>query len=501
MSGPARAAGQLPHGITLGQDGRYYQDVCDHSVRFHCLSKRLLPETFRPLAGGTGGGGDANLCTCTTANPCGGGTATAPKDSMAPANILAAYKIPSSSSAAGKIVAVIDMPDANAQNDVNVYRKQFGIPALPACPGNGLPEPGGGTPCFAAVDEGGNVTSAAGDCQPADAETALDMEMISAGCPDCSILLVQMTTGFANPAGPQESDFVSATKSAIALGAVAVSISFGAPEQPGLDPNGQDYTTPGHLVFGAAGDYGYLDQGYAQGINAPSYPASAADVLSVGGTNLKLDGSAYSEVVWNDGAPPNGGGAGGSGCSTEFAMPDYQKQFLSANAGAFGSCTMRASVDVSAAAQFSTTRGEFAIAEYDSVDGWLPVVGTSAASPMMAGLFTRLGLTDAVSSDIGWVYRNISAFNDVTSGNDDVEGTCTSVLCEAGNGWDGPTGVGTPNGENLAVLDAGVVIEPTSPAKAKSGCGCSTAAAGGLGPLWLTLGAAFGVFALRRRRG
>ena len=512
-TGPARAdepvASALPHGISLGSDGRYYQDMCDHSLAYHCLARRRLPATYDPvpLAGPFAGGG-GNECSC-TANPCGGGGPSAPSGAMEPKDMLAAYKVPASSSAGGKIVAIIDLPDSNALKDLNVYRKAYGIPALPACSGNGLPDPAGGTPCFAAVDQNGSVTSSAGDCQAADGETGLDTEMVSAVCPDCSILLVQMTTAFGN-GGPMDTDFVGAAKAATKLGAVAISISFGGGENPGFDPSGSQYTTPGHLVFAASGDSGYLNESAMFGGSTPSYPASAPDVLGVGGTTVQLQGTSYSEVVWNDTAQ---GGAGGSGCSTEFATPAFQKTFLSANANAFGSCAKRASVDVSAAAEFFTSAdpNSGAIAEYDSINGWGQVVGTSAAAPMVAGLFTRLGLIDAVSGNLGWVYENMSAFNDVTSGTNDFNGNCASVLCKAGKGWDGPTGVGTPNGESLAALfpaagdDAGADgggdggAASKSPG-GKSGCGCNTAAAGGLGQLWLALGAVLGAFALRRYR-
>jgi MYXO-CTERM domain-containing protein len=201
-------------------------------------------------------------------------------------------------------------------------------------------------------------------------------------------------------------------------------------------------------------------------------------------------------------------------------LPAFQKTFLSANAGAFGTCAKRASVDLSAAAEFSTSAGgEFsgAIAEYDSVNKWGQVVGTSAASPMVAALFTRLGLIDVASANLGWVYDNITSFNDVTSGSNDLAGACTTVMCKAGKGWDGPTGVGTPNATKLAALlavpDAGPEggveeggveedggkVAASSPSS-KGGCGCNTAAAGGIEPLLLALGAISGAFALRRRK-
>ena len=202
---------------------------------------------------------------------------------MTPTNVLDAYKIPSSTSAGGKIVALVDMPDSSALADLNVYRKAFKLPELPACTGSGLPDPGG-KPCFAAVED---ETEQPDDDREAtaptsDGETALDVDMVSASCPDCSILLVQMTNA-STTNGPTDLDFVNSAKTATRLGAVAISISFGGSEAD--DPKGQDYTTPGHLVLAASGDAGYLNAAF--GGNTPSYPASAPDVLGVGGTTLK----------------------------------------------------------------------------------------------------------------------------------------------------------------------------------------------------------------------
>ena len=446
--GTAQADGApfpLPHGIHLGKNGRFFGDVCDHRFARHCLSMRMLPASYRPgaLRPQAGNG----YCDCGTANPCGGGSAAPPPATMTPADVVAAYKLPASAKANGKIVAIVDMPDATALSDLNVYRRAYGMAALPACTGNGgLPDPSGGTPCFAAVDENGAVTSSAGDCQANDGETGLDTEMVAAACPDCSIILVQMT-GADMTNGPQDADFITSAQSAAKLGALAISMSYGGGE--GGDPTGNQYTTPGHVVLAAAGDDGYEDDN-VQG-TSPEYPASAPDVLGVGGTTLQLSGTTYSEVVWNDGAM---GGAGGSGCSTEFPLPAFQTQFLTTHPMAFGSCAMRASVDISAAAEFAPAANPQGggIAEYDVVDGWTASVGTSAATPLVAAMLTRLGLTEQVSSNLGFIYENIAAFNDVTSGNNVLAGTCTGVMCNAGIGWDGPTGVGTPNGQKLAAL-------------------------------------------------
>ena len=140
------------------------------------------------------------------------------------------------------------------------------------------------------------------------------------------------------------------------------------------------------------------------GGRSPSYPASAPDVLGVGGTTLVgLDGTSYGEKVWNDGQ----GGATGSGCSTEFPQPGFQTTFLSSHSGAFGMCTNRDSVDLAAAAEFTPVGSPHpqGIAEFDSQAQWSQVVGTSAAAPMVAGILTRLGLSVAISNDLGFPYE------------------------------------------------------------------------------------------------
>ena len=498
----------LPPGIHLGSSGRYTQDVCDRTLPWYCLSRRLLPEGFeplwmparpppRPLFGGQfcqpqGGAGDAS-------SPATG--------AMTPADVVAAYALAASTGAHGQIVAIIDMPDTTAFADLSKYRSTFGLPALPQCD-NGLPD--GKTPCFAQVDASGNPNATSLDCPGADPETGLDEEMVSASCPDCSILLVQLSNA---TNGPSYTDFTQAVQTAAKLGAVATSISFGIPEQGG-EPTG--YTTTGHLVLAASGDSGYENVLDPQiGGHSPSYPASAPDVLGIGGTNLVgLGGSSYGEKVWNDGQ----GGATGSGCSTEFPMPGFQTTFLSSHADAFGMCTNRDSVDLSAAAEFTPAGAPHpeGIAEYDSQGQWSQVVGTSAASPMVAGIFTRLGVAVAISNDLGFPYEHTAAFNDVTIGNNLVGNTCSDDSCTAGPGWDGPTGVGSPNGAMLAPLGTsssgggsgggsgsssggGSAGNDTT---AKAGCGCvltGSASTGGGAVALLAMAAALGALARRRR--
>jgi hypothetical protein len=421
----ARADG-LPPGLHLTPGGRYYQDVCDHSLPRHCVAERLLPASFRV------------------------GQKVQPEDmpapgALTPADVVAAYQIPATASANGQIVATLVTADSHAYADLAVYRQTFGLPSLPLCPG-GLPS--GTTPCFAQVDESGTPVDQsdagdAGDSINTDGNTAIQLDMISAGCPDCSILAVQMTT-------VSDTDFVTSTQTASRLGAVAIDIDWGGAESASGDPTG--YTTPGHLVLVANSDVGYTQPA--------SYPTSAPDVLGVGATTLTRSGCAYTETVWNEGI---GNGTTGSGCSGEFGMPAFQVAYGAANFGHCGnSPAARATSDVSVAGEFVSGGQTQGVAIYDQ--GWSVSLGTGVASPLLAGILVRLGVAGAISSDLGFVYEHASAFNDITSGNDDVgSATCTDAVCVAGVGWDGPTGVGTPNGAKLFSLisDAGVMDAST----------------------------------------
>ncbi len=540
---PAHADGDpadmvLPWGIYRSESGRFYQDICDHGFARHCDAKRLLPLDYKPvlvprverkphpLAGG-------QYCAAM-----GGGGAAAPvPGTMAPTDILAAYSIPTTAHGYGKIVALVDMPDSHIYADLNTYRMAYGIPALPQC-ASGFPD--GKTPCFAQTDELGKTPNdTTNDCVGADGETALDAEMVSAACPDCSIVIVQMTSAYAQ-GYPADGDFVQGAQTAAYLGAVATSISFGGEEFSG-EPTG--YTTPGHIVFASSGDSGYLDGLGQGGGGTPEYPASSPDVLGVGGTTLvPLGGGMYVEKAWNDSS--FGGAAGGSGCSTEFEPPAFQTAFAGTHPGAFGQCPNRDSVDLAAAAEFASNPGGISV--YDSAEGgWTVVVGTSAASPLVAAIFTRVGIAEATSMDMGFPYTNIAAFNKaLTSTNAAGSKNCTTdpVQCntDGGAGWNGPTGVGSPNGTALAALgtpntssevdagpeggtthdaglDSGTVTmvdsgtgmgtdsgptPDTTPASSKSGCGCESAGTerSGLGGLGLLAMGAGALVVARRRR-
>jgi MYXO-CTERM domain-containing protein len=458
-AGTAKAdtpSGQLlPSGEPL-----VWMDNCPFDARrphqMRCLSKRLVPKSYAdaraigpftpPPDAGFGVDASAAIsppCDGNTGGGGGGGTASG----LGPPDYIKAYNIPTSPTGAGKVVAIVDAcAESTVVADLAAYRSQYGLPALPECGGadGHAPMPGASTPCIGVVSQRGGA-----DLPPPDdgwaGEIALDVEMVSAACPECNILLVEADSPNSWDLGPAESE-------AVTLGASAISNSYGANEDP-TDPFGTAYSDgpyasyfehDGVLITVASGDWNYdgenpnpLPTPPEVANLAPSFPSSVPNVLSVGGTSLTPDTGVtrgYDEVVWS-----GKHGGTGSGCSLEFPKPAFQ------SAIDMGTCTMRADVDVAAPAS--------GVATYQG--GWGEVGGTSCASPFVAALLTRLGLA---SQPNAFFYANGSAFFDITSGNNDPSHKCTNtVMCNAGVGWDGPTGWGSPNAAALlAVAPAGV---------------------------------------------
>ncbi len=319
-----------------------------------------------------------------------------------PADLQSAYRLPSSAAGSGQTVAIVDaFDDPNAAADLATYRSQYG---LPPCTED--------TGCFRKVDQRGGTTYPAPDGGWA-GEISLDLDMVSAACPNCHILLVESDDNSLLNLG-------ASVNEAVALGARFVSNSYGGSEdaaETSWDTTYFDH--PGVAITASSGDYGY----------GVEYPAASQFVTSVGGTSLVHDTSSrgWSETVWS-----NDSGAPGSGCSAFDPKPTWQTD---------SGCANRAVADVSAVADPET-----GVAVYDSfgAPGWGVFGGTSASSPIVAGTYALAGAPPASSQPNAFPYATTNAFNDVTSGNN---GTCTpDYLCTAGAGYDGPSGLGTPNG-------------------------------------------------------
>lgn len=341
-----------------------------------------------------------------------------PSTALGPADIRSAYNLPSATAGSGETVAVVDAyNDPDAAADLAAFRSEYGLPACTTASG-----------CLQVVNENGQASPLPPDAGSSgwDLEESLDVDAVSSACPNCRILVVE-----ADP--NSNTDFGTAVDTAVSLGAVAVSNSYGLFGHPGEDSSetsiDQYYDHPGVAVTASAGDGGY-------GVN---YPSASQYVTAVGGTLLTKDSSVargWDETVWNSGS-----GATGSGCSEYEPQPSWQ-------AGITSGCSMRATADVSADADPAS-----GLAVYDtySEGGWIQVGGTSLSSPLVAAIyalaFSADGAPPAGTYPSSYLYAHYlgdpAAFNDITSGSD---GDCGNVLCTAGPGWDGPTGVGTPDG-------------------------------------------------------
>jgi subtilase family serine protease len=315
-----------------------------------------------------------------------------------PSDLVSAYNIPTTGGA-GMTVAVIDaFDDPNAESDLAFYRSYYGLPACTSASG-----------CFQKVNQNGAASPLpAADTIGWALEIALDIQMVSTACPLCKIILVE--------ANDQTlPDLTAGVDSAVALGASAVSNSYGFHGATSYQGYEKHYNHPGVMITASSGDYGY----------GAYYPAESRWTTTVGGTSLTKDTSArgWSETAWS---------SGGSACSTFAPKPPWQTDT---------GCTYRTEADISAVGDPNTGVAVYETYEYG---GWVEVGGTSVSSPMVAALFAAAGKANVLPS---FSYKHLKDFNDVTSG---TNGSCSpSYLCTAGAGYDGPTGNGTPNGVKI----------------------------------------------------
>ncbi|MDQ1740414.1 MAG: hypothetical protein QOE53_2066 [Pseudonocardiales bacterium] len=322
--------------------------------------------------------------------------ATGTPSGLNPADIRSAYALTASSSG-GRTVAIVDAyNDPTAEADLGVYRSQFGLTACTTANG-----------CFRKVSQTGSTTNLPRTNAGWATEISLDLDMVSAACPDCKILLVEATSNsFANLG-------TAVNYAATQAGVVAISNSYGGGDSAGTSA----YNHPGIAVTASTGDAGY-------GIESP---ASFGTVVAVGGTSLRKATNArgWTETVWS---------GAGSGCSTLNAKPAWQT--------AVTQCSGKANADVSAVADPNTGVSVYDSTPYQGASGWQVYGGTSASSPIIASVYALSGNTAGYPASYTWGHA--SGLNDVTSGSN---GTCSpTIWCNATTGWDGPTGLGTPNG-------------------------------------------------------
>jgi subtilase family serine protease len=313
---------------------------------------------------------------------------------LGPTQLRSAYKITSNGSSATTIAIVDAFGYPNAESDLATYRSTFGLSACTTANG-----------CFRKVNQTGGTTFPAANTGW-EQETALDLDMASAMCPSCKILLVEATSAsFANLA--------AAVNTAARLGAHVISNSYGGGES-GTASVEASYNHPGVAVTVSSGDAGFGVQ----------FPASSPHVIAVGGTSLRTSTSTrgWTETVWS---------GAGSGCSATFAKPTWQHDT---------GCARRTVADVSAVADPNTGVAVFGPSSA-TASAFLVFGGTSVAAPLIGGIYGVNGGTVTSGSD---PYAHTTALFDVTSGSN---GRCSpAYLCTGEVGYDGPTGLGTPNG-------------------------------------------------------
>ncbi|MDQ3863229.1 MAG: S53 family peptidase [Actinomycetota bacterium] len=315
----------------------------------------------------------------------------------------------------GKTIAIVDAYDnPSALQDLEVYRQQFGLAAGPT-----VTKMNQSGQVIETLDTTTGTISKGPGAAPSPSvgwgqEIALDLDMASAICPTCKILLVEANSN-------SLADLGAAVNKAAQQNVNSISNSYGANEFLGETSFQSYYDHPGIAITVSSGDNGY----------GVEFPAASKFVTAVGGTSLTHSSTArgWSENVWS---------GAGSGCSAYIAKPSWQRD---------KGCTNRTVADVSAVADPNT--GVAVYDSYGSTGGanWYVFGGTSVSAPIIASVYALAGNTINYGE---YPYNHASALYDVVSGSN---GRCSNrktaskaYLCTGGAGYDGPSGLGTPNG-------------------------------------------------------
>lgn len=317
-----------------------------------------------------------------------------------PPDLNQAYNITTSGSSS-TIVAIVDaFGYDNAEADLGTYRTNFGLPACTTSNG-----------CFKKLNQKGKPNKYPAQDVGWAQESALDMDMVSAMCPNCKIYLIEAKTNSLK-------NLAAAAAEAGKLGAHVISNSYGGGDSKGTKKFDPSYAQAGVAVTASTGDHGFAA--------GPQYPATSPGVIAVGGTHMVRDAGSprgFDETAWS---------GAGSGCSTVWAKPSWQTD---------PGCSKRMEADVSAVADPGTGVAVFG-PHNNGISGWQVFGGTSVAAPLVGGIYGNNGGPVNAASGL---YSHTANLNDVTSGNNGT-GCTPSYFCTAGVGYDGPTGLGTPNG-------------------------------------------------------
>ncbi len=295
-----------------------------------------------------------------------------------------------------KAIALIEWgKNSTMKNDLKTFSTTFGLPA----------------PNITEVCADGSCPS--NDGTGWDIETALDVQWAHAMAPKAKLYVVE---GANDLFGAEQ----KASQLVAKAGGGEISNSW-VTSTSDEDPNEKQYDkyfkASTIVYFAASGDWG----GHAL------YPSASPFVVSAGGSTIVRDGSGNftGESCW---------GESGGGLSHYESRPGYQdviKKLVGSHRG---------TPDLTAVADPAS-----GVAVYNSTycGGWCEVGGTSAASPILAGIVNSAGSFFKTSTaQLKKIYGEYADpteyknyFRDITTGNNGNQ---------AKKGWDMCTGVGSP---------------------------------------------------------
>jgi phosphodiesterase/alkaline phosphatase D-like protein len=455
--------------------------------RASCLSLQLVPRTAEARAHTH----PLGVARATLRSPSAALSAAAGDFGVTPQDLHSAYQLPTSTSGTQTIALVDAYNDPNAEADLATYSKELGLPACAAAGGcfekvnqdgetGNLPFPKTTKELESALKSPGAKRREAEEAIGWGLEISLDIETAHGVCQNCHILLVEANS-------PSFENLEAAEDTAARLGANEISDSWAGPEcsEGFCVEDSSAFNHPGTVITAAAGDNGYLNWLEEPRSRYPDFPASSPQVVSVGGTRLSLgpNGEWAGETVWNDGGEregvKDGYGATGGGCSTQFAAPPWQQDV--SDWSTVGCDDKRAVADISAdsdpytglAVFYSSPDCESAYDEDSTIHlvHWCTIGGTSLATPLIASTFALAGGAHGAAYPAKTLYEGAAgapeSLHDVTEGSngeclspfdeatglqsctpaqDAATGCASAAICMSRTGYDGPTGLGTPDG-------------------------------------------------------
>jgi len=308
-----------------------------------------------------------------------------------------------------KLIALVDAyDDPTAANDLGVYSRQFGLPAITA-------------DNFQVV-YGGKKKPAQDASGGWELEESLDIEMAHALAPNAKIVLVEAESSSIR-------DLLAAEKVATELveaaGGGEVSNSWGGAEGKGEKVFEKYFAGTNVVYFASSGDS-----------PGPAFPSVLPNVVAVGGTTLNRtpSGTLKSQTTWST----NGGGR-----SAYIATPHYQ----SAVTTIVG--TQRGAPDLAAVGNPASGPWVYDTTPYSengtpTVLDWLVIGGTSVASPAVAAMVNSAASFRASSTaELTALYAELGKKKAFTY----VTGSCVNASGgQALAGYNLCAGIGAPVG-------------------------------------------------------